>query len=166
MKTIKHEYQSKHRGHLIEEEINARETHRRNVILKTNGITWINDSVAITPNTTEYTLSQIHQPVVLILGGRKRMKCDYTILKKPITQKVKAIIVIGEDQVWPVKELGNEVCLVWVFTSSMERAVAIANLIVTTGETVLLSPAAASTDWFDGYEDRGSRFIDAVFRLP
>jgi len=87
---------------------------------------------------------------------------DYASLKELVNKKVKAILVLGEDaekfeQHFPQKVKGK--------LDSMEKAVRMAHSIAQPNETVLLSPACASFDLFQNYEDRGRQFKAAVHQL-
>jgi len=80
-----------------------------------------------------------------------------------VKQKVKAIVAIGVDNSPIIKAFGNMVEI--VEAKSMENAVKSAYYLAEKGDTVLLSPACASFDLFQNYEDRGTQFKEAVRNL-
>ncbi|MCJ7758248.1 MAG: UDP-N-acetylmuramoyl-L-alanine--D-glutamate ligase, partial [Gillisia sp.] len=81
-----------------------------------------------------------------------------------VNEKVKAIICLGIDNSKIFDAFGNCVDLM-VETRSMVEAVKMAYKIAEKGNSVLLSPACASFDLFENYEDRGRQFKDAVRNL-
>lgn len=134
--------------------------HRLERFLKVHGIEFINDSKATNINSTWYALESMTQPTVLIIGGVDKGN-DYSTLYDLVKAKVKAIICLGVDNAKIIdafKTLGIEI----VETGSMTDAVRSAYFMAKSGDTVLLSPACASFDLFDNYEDRGNQFKQAV----
>src|SRR5690606_15650069 len=99
----------------------------------------------------------------LIMGGVDKGN-DYSMLSDLIRQKVKAIICIGKDNSRIHEALESDVEVI-LNSASMKDAVTIASHIAKKGDTVLLSPACASFDWFKNYEDRGDQFKNAVMEL-
>ena len=89
---------------------------------------------------------------------------DYAPLMPLVREKVKAIICLGADNSAIVKAFGNAVDLL-VETYAMSEAVKVAYKIAERGDTVLLSPACASFDLFENYEDRGNQFKAAIKNL-
>jgi UDP-N-acetylmuramoylalanine--D-glutamate ligase len=81
-----------------------------------------------------------------------------------VREKVKAIICLGVDNDKIINSFNNVVDIM-VETSSMREAVEIARRIAEKGDTVLLSPACASFDLFENYEERGKQFKQAIFNL-
>ena len=81
-----------------------------------------------------------------------------------VREKVKAIICLGIDNSKIIKAFGDVVDFM-IEVVSMEEAVKIADKITIKGDTVLLSPACASFDLFENYEDRGRQFKEAVRNL-
>jgi UDP-N-acetylmuramoylalanine--D-glutamate ligase len=89
---------------------------------------------------------------------------DYSELNKLVSKKVKAIICLGENNLKIIDHFENAVEYI-IETESMNQAVSEAYKISSSGDTVLLSPACASFDLFDDYEDRGRQFKSAVRKL-
>ncbi|WP_167615571.1 UDP-N-acetylmuramoyl-L-alanine--D-glutamate ligase [Maribellus sediminis] len=137
--------------------------HRLERFLKVHGIEFINDSKATNVNSTWYALESVHKPVVWIAGGVDKGN-DYSMLKGLATEKVKAIVCLGKNNS-KIKDAFGDCVNDIVETSSMEEAVKAAYYLARNGDTVLLSPACASFDLFNNYEDRGNQFKEQVRNL-
>lgn len=137
--------------------------HRLERFLKVHGIEFINDSKATNVNSTWYALESVPKSIVWIAGGIDKGN-DYTMLKPLVKEKVKAIVCLGKDNS-KLHAAFDKVLKNVVDTSSMEEAVKAAYYLARNGDTVLLSPACASFDLFDNYEDRGNQFKEQVRNL-
>ncbi len=137
--------------------------HRLEKVLKIHHVEYINDSKATNVNATYYALDSIKTPIVWIAGGVDKGN-DYSALMPFVREKVKAIICLGLDNKKLLEMFGN-VVEPMVETYAMDEAVKVAYKIAERGDTVLLSPACASFDLFDNYEDRGSQFKNAIKTL-
>ena len=137
--------------------------HRLEEVLKINGVQYINDSKATNVNATFYALDSMKNPTVWIVGGVDKGN-DYLDLMPLVREKVKAIICLGVENQKIIQTFNNVVDLI-VETAGAEEAVKVAYKIAEKGDTVLLSPACASFDLFDNYEDRGNKFKQAVRQL-
>lgn len=137
--------------------------HRLEKVLKINNVSYINDSKATNVNATFYALDSMESPTVWIVGGVDKGN-DYTELLPLVNEKVKAIICLGVDNQKIINAFGNVVDMM-VETQSMEQAIQVAYRIAERGDSVLLSPACASFDLFENYEDRGRQFKEAVRHL-
>ncbi|GGW37370.1 UDP-N-acetylmuramoyl-L-alanine--D-glutamate ligase [Arenibacter certesii] len=137
--------------------------HRLEKVLKIHYVQYINDSKATNVNATYYALDSMKSPTVWIVGGVDKGN-DYKQLMSLVREKVKAIICLGEDNSKIKDAFGNVVDLM-VETNNMEEAVKMAYKIAERGDTVLLSPACASFDLFENYEDRGNQFKAAIKKL-
>mgnify|MGYP003629800090 CR=1 FL=1 len=137
--------------------------HRLETVLKIQNVTYINDSKATNVNATFYALDSMKTPTVWIVGGVDKGNV-YEELLPLVNEKVKAIICLGLDNQKIINAFGNVVPLM-METESMEDAVKLAYRVSEKGDTVLLSPACASFDLFENYEDRGRQFKDAVRNL-
>lgn len=137
--------------------------HRLEFVAKVNGIEFINDSKATNINATWYALESMNAPTVWIVGGVDKGN-DYDELLALVKEKVKAIICLGKDNE-KIKEVFGEVVETIVETQSPMEAVAFSYQLAKKDETVLLSPACASFDLFENYEDRGQQFKNAVRAL-
>ena len=137
--------------------------HRLEHVACIGGVNYINDSKATNVNSVWYALESFSTDIVLIMGGVDKGN-DYEMLKDLVRSKVKAIICIGKDT-GRIHEAFEDDTDVIVNSASMSDAVQIASHLAKKGDTVLLSPACASFDWFKNYEDRGDKFKEAVMTL-
>jgi UDP-N-acetylmuramoylalanine--D-glutamate ligase len=137
--------------------------HRLENVLKINKVQYINDSKATNVNATYFALESMDTPTVWIVGGVDKGN-NYKELFQFVNEKVKAIICLGTDNKKLMESFGGMVDVI-VETEYMSEAVKIAYKIAEAGENVLLSPACASFDLFENYEDRGRQFKDAVRNL-
>ncbi len=137
--------------------------HRLEKVLKIHHVQYINDSKATNVNATYYALESMNTPIVWIVGGVDKGN-DYKALMPLVREKVKAIICLGMDNSKIKYAFGNVVDLI-VETYAMSEAVKVAYKIAERGDTVLLSPACASFDLFENYEDRGNQFKEAIKNL-
>lgn len=134
--------------------------HRLEFVLKVHGIRFINDSKATNVNSTWYALESMPENVIWIVGGIDKGN-DYTVLKELVRKKVTAIICLGKDNSKIHKAFAESTESIMEATS-MTEAVRTAYYMGKKGDTILLSPACASFDLFDNYEDRGRQFKEAV----
>ena len=137
--------------------------HRLEHVSTVHGIEFVNDSKATNINSTWYALESFNKPVVLILGGVDKGN-DYEMLEELVKEKVKAIVCLGKDNKKIIKAFSGMVEEI-VETSSADEAVKESYRIGKKGDVVLLSPACASFDLFENYEDRGRQFKKAVKAL-
>ena len=137
--------------------------HRLEFVTKVHGIEFINDSKATNVNSTWYALESMTNPVVWIVGGVDKGN-DYEMLKELVKTRVKAIVCMGKDNGKIRKAFSSDVENI-VDTGSAAEAVKAAYLLGKKGDVVLLSPACASFDLFENYEDRGRQFKKAVREL-
>ncbi len=136
--------------------------HRMESVALIRGVEYINDSKATNINSTWYALESMTKPTILILGGIDKGN-DYAFIKSLVQEKVKAIICLGKDNAkivdffsdtLPVYDMDN-------IKSVLTKAYQISQQ----GDVVLLSPACASFDLFQNFEDRGNQFKNAVNEL-
>jgi len=137
--------------------------HRLENVLKIQNVQYINDSKATNINSTFYALESMKTPTVWIVGGVDKGN-DYSELMQLVREKVKAIVCLGVDNKKIIDAFSNVVD-VMVETTSMQEAVKISQKLAEKGDTVLLSPACASFDLFENYEERGKQFKNAVQNL-
>ena len=137
--------------------------HRLEQVLKINNVSYINDSKATNVNATFYALDSMTAPTVWIVGGTDKGN-DYKDLFPLVNEKVKAIICLGKDNRKLMATFSNMVDVI-IETQSVVEATKIAYKLANKGENVLLSPACASFDLFENYEDRGRQFKEAVRNL-
>ncbi len=137
--------------------------HRLEKVLKIQNVQYINDSKATNVNATFFALDSMNTPTVWIVGGVDKGN-DYNELMSMVREKVKAIICLGIDNKKIIDVFGNVVDMM-IEVNNMEDAVKMAQRLSEKGDTVLLSPACASFDLFENYEDRGNQFKQAVKNL-
>ncbi|MEO2079334.1 MAG: UDP-N-acetylmuramoyl-L-alanine--D-glutamate ligase [Leeuwenhoekiella sp.] len=137
--------------------------HRLEQVLKINHVSYINDSKATNVNATFYALDSMSAPTVWIVGGVDKGN-DYTDLFPLVNEKVKGIICLGVDNAKLLNTFSGMVETI-IETQSITEAVKIAYKLSDKGDNVLLSPACASFDLFENYEDRGRQFKEAVRNL-
>jgi UDP-N-acetylmuramoylalanine--D-glutamate ligase len=137
--------------------------HRLEFVAKVHGISFINDSKATNVNSTWFALESMEAPTVWIVGGVDKGN-DYSELLDLVKDKVKAIICLGTEN-QKIKDTFNGVVETIVEAGSAMEAVSYGYRLAKKEETVLLSPACASFDLFENYEDRGNQFKSAVRAL-
>lgn len=137
--------------------------HRLENVLKVNGVHYINDSKATNVNATFYALESMKTPTVWIVGGVDKGN-DYYELMPFVREKVKAIICLGVDNQKIINTFSNVIDII-IETKTAKQAVEESYKYAIKGDTVLLSPACASFDLFENYEDRGRQFKQAVREL-
>ena len=137
--------------------------HRLEKVLKIQNVQYINDSKATNVNASFFALDSMNTPTVWIVGGVDKGN-DYNELMSLVREKVKAIICLGVDNKKIIDVFGNVVDIM-VEVDNMNDAVKMAQRLTEKGDSVLLSPACASFDLFESYEDRGNQFKQAVKHL-
>ncbi|MDG2153462.1 MAG: UDP-N-acetylmuramoyl-L-alanine--D-glutamate ligase [Crocinitomicaceae bacterium] len=137
--------------------------HRLEFVAKINGVEFINDSKATNINSTWFALESMEKPTVWIVGGVDKGN-DYNELMSLVDEKVKAIICLGENNDKIIEAFQSKVETLVEARDAVE-AVAYAYRLARKDESVLLSPACASFDLFESYEDRGNQFKQAVRML-
>ncbi len=141
--------------------------HRTQFVAEIDGVRWINDSKGTNVGATLSAVQGLAGPLVLIAGGQGK-GADFSPLADAVKDKVRVVILLGEDAALMEKALADVVPVVRMSSvkGSMEAAVAQAQSLAQPGDTVLLSPACASFDMFSGFVARGEAFMAAVHALP
>ena len=140
--------------------------HRIEFVKEIDGVKWYNDSASSSPTRTLSGINAFKEDIVLIAGGYDK-NLDYTPLAKPILQKVKTLILIGQtankifDAVKNEMDEQNKEVKIYM-ADSLEQAVEIAKKHAQPNQVVLFSPASASFDMFKDFADRGNRFKKIV----
>jgi UDP-N-acetylmuramoylalanine--D-glutamate ligase len=137
--------------------------HRLEKVLKIQNVQYINDSKATNVNAAFFALDSMNVPTVWIVGGVDKGN-DYSELMSLVHEKVKAIVCLGVDNKKIIDAFGNVVDMM-IEVDNMNDAVKMAQRLAEKGDAVLLSPACASFDLFENYEDRGRQFKNAVQNL-
>jgi len=137
--------------------------HRLEFVATIHGIDYINDSKATNVNSTWYALESMESEVVWIVGGVDKGN-DYTELSSLVEEKVKGIVCLGLDNSKVHKAFNNIVPNI-IDAANMDEAIEFAGRLAQHGDSVLLSPACASFDLFENYEERGDKFKESVYKL-
>lgn len=137
--------------------------HRLEYVSKVHGVTFINDSKATNVNSTWYALESMKTPTIWIAGGQDKGN-DYNDLNEMVKNKVKAIVCLTKDSSKIRKAFSSQVDTI-IDVETADQAVRVSYDLAREGDTVLLSPACASFDLFEDYEDRGRQFKAAVRKL-
>ncbi len=137
--------------------------HRLESVASIHGIEFINDSKATNVNATWWALESMDKPVVWVVGGVDKGN-DYSELIPLVGEKVKAIVCLGKDNSKIIDKFSGIIPTI-IETTSAQQAVDVAYQLGKKGDAVLLSPACASFDLFENYEDRGNQFKEAVRAL-
>lgn len=134
--------------------------HRSQWVAEKNGVTWINDSKATNVGATIAAINGISAKQIILIAGGQGKGQDFSPLVNIVKDKVRQVILLGEDaeKIHTILGDATETGIV----KSLDAAVRLANEKAEEGEVVLLSPACASFDMFKGYEDRGDSFMKSV----
>ena len=143
--------------------------HRIEFVEEIDGVKWYNDSASSSPSRTLSGLNAFKENIVLIAGGYDK-NLDYTPLAKPIVDKVKTLILIGQTsgKIYDVvkEELEKENKNLDIYMcETLEETIPIAKKNAKSGDVVLFSPASASFDMFKNFADRGNQFKNLVKNL-
>lgn len=133
--------------------------HRMQLVTRRHGVAWVNDSKGTNVGATLAAIEGIDAKVVLIAGGDGK-GADFSGLRDVLARKGRAAVLIGKDA--PQLQALLEGVLPVAVADDMTRAVREADALAEPGDTVLLSPACASTDMFRNFVERGEVFMDAV----
>jgi UDP-N-acetylmuramoylalanine--D-glutamate ligase len=137
--------------------------HRLESVLKVHGIHFINDSKATNVNSTWYALESVQTKIIWIAGGIDKGN-DYSELMDLVRQKVKVLVCLGKDNSRLHKAFDGVIEKI-VEVDNMPEAVRTSYYLAVNGDTILLSPACASFDLFENYEDRGWQFKKEAAKL-
>lgn len=133
--------------------------HRLELICSQNGINFVNDSKATNPDASLSAVQCMKKPTILLLGGQDKGYSYRSLLKSLKNSVVRYCIFYGENRETLMREAVQENFTTYSIVENLQQAVHIAQTVAKSGETVLLSPASASFDEFDGYEQRGNAFV-------
>ena len=137
-------------------------SHRMESVAVLNGVQYINDSKATNVDAVYYALEAMNGPIVWIAGGVDKGN-DYSVIKKLVKDKVKALICLTKFPKLLTKPFGELIDDITI-TEDINEAVLLATIKSQKGDTVLFSPACASFDLFKNYEDRGDQFKNEVIK--
>ena len=143
--------------------------HRLEFVKEINQVKWYNDSASSSPTRTISGIRAFDEELILIAGGYDK-NLDYTDIGKPIVDKVKSLLLIGQtsgkifEAVKQEMERQNKDVRIYM-CDTLKETVDIANRIAKEGEVVLFSPGSASFDMFKNAYDRGNQFKNLVNKL-
>jgi UDP-N-acetylmuramoylalanine--D-glutamate ligase len=145
--------------------------HRLEYAGEVNGVKYYNDSKATNPTATTMSVGSLGAPIVLIAGGLDRGS-DYMELLPLFRDRLKGLVTLGEtrSKLAKVAELAGLTNLRLVepeedAESTLRKAVQEAAGLAESGDIVLLSPACASWDMFESFEQRGRIFKESAHTL-
>ncbi len=138
--------------------------HRMEEVAEDNGVIYVNDSKATNPESALKAIEAFSEPIILIAGGRNK-GASFDEFARALSPKVKALILLGE-----AKEDIKSAAIAQNYTSiyevnSLDEGTRLAHHLSQVGDVVLLSPACASWDMFDNYEQRGDLFREIVLAI-
>ena len=136
--------------------------HRMEPVATIDGVLYVNDSKGTNPDSTEKALGSYgKRPIVLIAGGRNKGS-DMAVLVPLMRAHCRGVVLVGEATGDFIDAFERTGYTDYVCTDSFEDAVAKAREMAQSGDVVLLSPACASWDMFDNFEQRGDLFKELV----
>ena len=143
--------------------------HRLELVRTLDGVEWYNDSASTTPTRGISALNAIDKEIVLIAGGADK-NLDYTPIAKPIVERVKKLILIGQTatKIYDAvkKELENQNKQLDIhMCETFKQSIDLAKRLAKPGQVVLFSPASTSFDMFKDMYDRGDKFREEVNKL-
>ena len=148
--------------------------HRYQPIATIGNVTYIDDSIATSPDRTRVALATGRQPAILILGGRDK-ELSWACLAQEAVRRCRGVVLIGEAAPLIRRHIeaslalaGRNVLLdssMILDAGDMGVAVALAATMAKPGDVVILAPGCASYDMYANYEERGVAFLREVDKL-
>jgi UDP-N-acetylmuramoylalanine--D-glutamate ligase len=142
--------------------------HRLECVATIDGVRWYNDSIATTPQSVMVALEAFTEPKILIAGGYDK-QLSFDELGTRIAAQAKAVVLIGQTAVKMADAIRAGASKSDVppisFARSLDEAVHMADQLALPGDVVLLSPACASYDMFDNFQQRGLQFAELAGQL-
>ena len=148
----------------VRRNIISSEEHNMEFVAEIDSVTFINDSISFSVNTTKQSLENIHSPVILIIGGFD-INSDYSVLSEIIKKKTKAVVYLGKENEKIIKFCKSKDSMLFASAVSLQESVEIAFRYATAGNAVLFSPACACGKEFTDYKIRGKEFKNMVNAL-
>ncbi len=136
--------------------------HRLEFVREIDGVAYFNDSKGTNVGAVMKSLESFSSPIILVAGGRDKAG-DFSVLRKLVRERVKAIVLIGEASEKIKKALGDITGT--IMAGDLRDALYISRSMALKGDVVLLSPACASFDMFANFEDRGRQFKQIVTEM-
>jgi UDP-N-acetylmuramoylalanine--D-glutamate ligase len=136
--------------------------HRLEFVRELEGVSYFNDSKGTNVGAVMKSLESFSGPIILIAGGRDKAG-DFSLMRQLVSERVKALVLIGEASEKIAKALGD--LTETVQAKDLKEAVAVSRKLSAGGDVVLLSPACASFDMFRDFEDRGRQFKKIIMEM-
>lgn len=136
--------------------------HRLEVVGTYHGVSFVNDSKATNPDATLSAVKCMKKPTVLLLGGQEKGYSYRSLFKNLKKSTVRYCVFYGENRERLMREAVQENFTTYSIVEGLCQAVCVGQTVAKKGEIVLLSPASASFDEFNGYEERGNAFVRCV----
>ena len=136
--------------------------HRLEFVRELEGVSYFNDSKGTNVGAVMKSLESFSSPIILIAGGRDKAG-DFSLMRQLVSERVKALVLIGEASEKIGKALGD--LTETVQAKDLKEAVAVSRKLSVEGDVVLLSPACASFDMFRDFEDRGRQFKKSIMEM-
>lgn len=133
--------------------------HRLEYVDTIDGVTYYNDSKATNCVSTITALNSFDKPTILLLGGYDRGHSFHDL--DDSMKNVKCVVCFGETKN-RIEEFCNDLNIKCYKNDTLKEAMNVVKDICTPGDVVLLSPACASWDQYDRFEDRGDEFKNLV----
>ncbi|MCG9968081.1 UDP-N-acetylmuramoyl-L-alanine--D-glutamate ligase [Pelotomaculum terephthalicicum JT] len=139
-------------------------SHRLEFVAEINGVRYVNDSKGTNPDASIKALEAYDKPIVLIAGGKNKGS-DFNELAEKIKEKVRVLVVLGQSAGLIADAARTRKFENILAAAGFKEAVMMASQAARPGDIVLLSPACASWDMFNNFEERGDLFKEIVFSL-
>lgn len=135
--------------------------HRLEFVREVEGVSFINDSKGTNTDATINAIRAMKAPSVLILGGFDK-HADFMPLFEAMDERIKAVVILGET----AQQIAHAAQMMgfknYILSTGFEDAILKAYSLAEKGDVVLFSPACASWDMFENYEQRGRKFKEIV----
>lgn len=135
--------------------------HRLQKVRTVNGVIYVNDSKGTNPQSTIKAINALDGQIILIAGGYDKM-IDFDDLVKELKGKVRRLILFGATK-RQIRDTALEYGYKkFIVLDNLKQCVQVAQIVAKKGDYVLLSPACASWDMYENFEERGDEFIEIV----
>lgn len=129
-----------------------------------DGVKFYNDSKGTNVDAAVIALKALKENIILIAGGDGKAQ-DFTELAENLKGRVKALVLLGRDAN-QIEACARKVGFDAIYNEKdMNACVKKCMELAEEGDKVLLSPACASWDMYDNYEQRGDHFKACVQQL-
>lgn len=141
--------------------------HRIEFVREIDEVKWYNDSASSTPSRTISGLNAFDKEEIVLIAGGADKNLNYTPIAKPILDKVKTLILMGQtaekifDAVKQEEEKENKEINIYM-ANNLAQAIDLAKKYATPNQVILFSPASTSFDMFKNMYERGEKFKEIV----